>query len=167
MRVNGPSGLVKTVFSRCVSILAIKTCTSQSGAVKCNQPVQICAGENAEKHRSPLQDSKSGFGNQLARTAAISKTSLKESKTWVVDVIIRNHCHCLAWYHYCKTKQDLCCEILHLTCSIYIPAHWWRLLWAGLTNAGLDLWFQRGLSLSCWQAVIYCTYAEPRHRSHS
>lgn len=167
MRVNGPSGLVKAVFIRCVSVLAIKTCTSQSGAAMCKQPVQICAGENAEKHRSPLQDSKSGFENQIARTAAISKTRLKENKTRVVDVITRNHRHCLAWHHYCKTNQGLCCEILHLTCFIYIPAHWWRLPWAGLTNPGLDLWFQRGLSPSCWQAIIYCTYAKPRNRSHS
>lgn len=44
-----------------------------------------------------------------------------------VDVIIRNHCHCLARHHYGETNQDLCCEILHLTCFPYIPAHWWRL----------------------------------------
>lgn len=60
MRVNGPSGLPQTVFIRRVSVLAIKTCTSQSGAVVCNQPVQICAGENGEKHRSPLQDGQNG-----------------------------------------------------------------------------------------------------------
>lgn len=55
MRVNGPSGLPETAFIRRVSVLAIKTCTSQSGAVVRHQPVQICARGNGEKHRSPLK----------------------------------------------------------------------------------------------------------------
>lgn len=150
MRVNGPSGLLKTVFIRRVPVLAIKTCTSQSGTVVFNQPVQICARENGEKHRSPLQDSKNGLGNQPSRTVSFPKTSLKENKTWVVDFITRSRCHRLAWHHDCKTNPDSCCEILHLSCFIDVPARWWR-----LPEQNRPMIY------------IYCTYSKPHHRSRS
>lgn len=57
----------------------------------------------------------------------------KKYITRAVDFITRSRCHRLAWHHDCKTNPDLCCEILHLSCFIYVPDD--------VCPSRTDLWF--------------------------